>query len=448
VPVAVVADGASPRRLIGVNAAAADRGLVAGMPLQAALALVPELQALRRKPEAETQALEAVACWLYGFGAPVTVDAAACCVWVEIGGSLRRCGGWSGFARRFAEADAATELGFTRLPGIAPTLAAAALAARAGAGLARPILREGDIHSRIRGWPLALLPVEAPALALLHGAGLRRIGEVLALPEAALAQRCGPQLPLLLARLLGRAAEAWHAYEPPPQYRRRYELAGSVEHAEALLFPLRKMLGDFALYLRARDVAVQQFRLRFAGSGGRASGLDIGLLGPSRDAARLFAVVRERLEQLSLPGPVLELWLEAERFETAAAAQGGLFDGGAQQESFDILRERLLARLGGAAVRRLAVTADQRPEKTFIATWSAAADSPKEHPPRPPWLLFQPKPIAMPRLLGPPERIECGWWDGRHETRDYHLAEDASGRKLWVYRSLGSAQWHLHGLWQ
>ena len=70
------------------------------------------------------------------------------------------------------------------------------------------------------------------------------------------------------------------------------------------------------------------------------------------------------------------------------------------------------------------------------------------HPPRPYWLLPNPKPIPLPRLLGPPERIECGWWEGRQESRDYHLAEDLSGRKLWVYREPGDPQWRLHGLWE
>lgn len=74
------------------------------------------------------------------------------------------------------------------------------------------------------------------------------------------------------------------------------------------------------------------------------------------------------------------------------------------------------------------------------------------HPPRPPWLLPQPRCVPAPRLLGPPERIESGWWEGRQERRDYHLAEDESGRKLWVYRELrpelAESQWRLHGLWQ
>ncbi|MDB5973785.1 MAG: polymerase family protein, partial [Nevskia sp.] len=41
-----------------------------------------------------------------------------------------------------------------------------------------------------------------------------------------------------------------------------------------------------------------------------------------------------------------------------------------------------------------------------------------------------------------------GWWEGRQESRDYHLAEDPSGRKLWVYREPGDPQWRLHGLWE
>jgi protein ImuB len=102
--------------------------------------------------------------------------------------------------------------------------------------------------------------------------------------------------------------------------------------------------------------------------------------------------------------------------------------------------------LGEAAVRRLGIVPDHRPERAWRAGSAESAGSPL--PPRPFWLLPQPRPIPPPRLLGPPERIECGWWEGRHETRDYHLAEDESGRKLWVYRELGDSVWRLHGLWQ
>ncbi len=283
-------------------------------------------------------------------------------------------------------------------------------------------------------------------LDTLHGSGLRRIGEVLNLPADALGRRFGPEVPLLLARLLGRAKEAWESFEPPPIYRRGLELHGGAETAEALLFPLRKMLGDFALYLRGRDVAVQRFRLHFRDLGRNRTRLDLGLLAPTRDPQRLLLVLRERLEKIALKEPVLELFLEAKRFEPASAAQDDLFQTGSDSaESFETLQERLVARLGGGAVRTLATTPDHRPERAWTSTESPVAGTP---PPRPPWLLPQAKSIPPPRLLGPPERIESGWWEGRQERRDYHLAEDESGRKLWVYYKPGDRQWSLHGLWQ
>jgi protein ImuB len=446
-PVGVVEVQGTRRLVIATNPAAAQRGVGAGTPVNSALSLVPEIRLLPRDPQAERQALETLACWAYGLGTPVTLSSEGLAVWVEIRRSLRLFGGWPALRRHIAEQAGA--LPHTKQYGIAPTLSAAALLAHAGAGLQHPLTLRQEIPRTIRQWPLQLLPFEPAVTAVLHGSGLRRIGEVLALPRDSLGRRFGPQVPLALERLLGRAAETWQSFEPPPVYRRRFELPGFAETTEGLLFPLRKMLGDFALYLRARDVAVQRFQLRFRDLGRRCTRLDIGLLAPTRDPNRLLLVLRERLEKVELAEPVQELQLLARRFEPASAAQNDLFQSGSSStESFETLQERLVARLGRAAVRQLAVVADHRPERA----WSDAADeSEARHPPRPVWLLPEPRPIAEPVLLGPPERIECGWWEGRHAVRDYHLAEDAAGRKLWIYRQPegnGTCSWRLHGLWQ
>jgi protein ImuB len=46
-----------------------------------------------------------------------------------------------------------------------------------------------------------------------------------------------------------------------------------------------------------------------------------------------------------------------------------------------------------------------------------------------------------------PERIESGWWDaGEEVARDYFIAEDPRGARLWVFRQRGSRQWFLHGI--
>jgi protein ImuB len=46
-----------------------------------------------------------------------------------------------------------------------------------------------------------------------------------------------------------------------------------------------------------------------------------------------------------------------------------------------------------------------------------------------------------------PERIGPEWWQGDHETRDYFAVGDARGRWWWVYRTLPTNAWFLHGTW-
>ena len=50
-------------------------------------------------------------------------------------------------------------------------------------------------------------------------------------------------------------------------------------------------------------------------------------------------------------------------------------------------------------------------------------------------------------LLDGPERIESGWWDDFDVTRDYFVARDDSGVKLWIFRERNDQKnWFLHGV--
>jgi protein ImuB len=75
---------------------------------------------------------------------------------------------------------------------------------------------------------------------------------------------------------------------------------------------------------------------------------------------------------------------------------------------------------------------------------------------RPLWLLADPRPLPgdeRPRCDGPleleegPERIESGWWDGHDVRRDYYVARDRAGARLWVFRERqDGGRWFLHGV--
>jgi protein ImuB len=45
-----------------------------------------------------------------------------------------------------------------------------------------------------------------------------------------------------------------------------------------------------------------------------------------------------------------------------------------------------------------------------------------------------------------PERIETGWWLGRHTRRDYYRVETNAGLRFWLVRQIEDGRWFLHGV--
>jgi protein ImuB len=118
-------------------------------------------------------------------------------------------------------------------------------------------------------------------------------------------------------------------------------------------------------------------------------------------------------------------------------------------------------RLGLRAVHGIWPGREHRPERA----WETVPDPLR--PPRlqgdgvcgarrPLWVLDQPAILkarsGAPFFHGPltiesgPERIETGWWDGRDVQRDYYVARNPRGMRLWIFRERCTGGWHLHGL--
>jgi protein ImuB len=407
-PTAVVERTGGRKILTWIGDGARARGLKVSMSLPSALGLVPDLLALTRSPSAEKQALEGRACWAYQFGIPVTFDHARLAVWVEVGASIALNGGWPALATRLRESVQGSE--YRASFGVAPTIGASFLMARGAPNLEDPVSKTADLLSRLSPLSLDLLPFARDAIDMLRGAGLRSIGDVLKIPSSALALRVGPAAVRQIRVLLGESAEAWKAFELPSRFRRHLHFVDPIESIEGLLFPLRLILVDLTSWLHARDAAVQVFSLRLIDSRRRVSLHPIGLSSPTRDVTRLLLVLRAQLERLSVGDGIIDLAVEADRFEEFRPVQDTLFGASVSAGArYAELCERLTARLGREAVRRISVSPDQRPEASQGNDSVPGVDG-MRHPPRPLWLLPQPVPMAPPRLLGPPERIELGWW--------------------------------------
>ena len=169
-----------------------------------------------------------------------------------------------------------------------------------------------------------------------------------------------------LQRLYGEADDPLPWYAPPDRFDARIEMGYEVESHMALLFPLRRMIGDLCTALSIRDGGVQRFELRLEHEQGHTT-VDVGLLAPERDPALLFEVARSRLERVEVTRPVVALRLHAASLPPFVPASRDLFDQRLQQGTpWPQLRERLRGRRGSRqhrmqrTVRGAAFPADRR----------------------------------------------------------------------------------------
>jgi protein ImuB len=406
--------------------------------------LLPDLAVRERDRAAEAAALSALASWAGQFTPLLSLSSPS--VLLEVEGSLGLFGGPESLLKRVTEGVEA--LGYRTSLALAPTPLAAELLARAG-GVA--VVDREKLEASLAPLRLDLLGLTEDTREALGGLGLRTFGELLGLPRPGLVRRFGRGVPDLLDRALGRLPDPRPPFAPPPRFASGLELPAEVAGSEGLLFAAHRLLLELEGFLRARGAGVLSFSLELRHREGEPTRLRVGLSAPGRDPRRLLGLLRERLERTPLPAPAAALYLEAASLEPLAPRGRDLFEREAAALDGAPLIERLRARLGEEAVQGLALAADHRPERAFRWVSSAEEGTPEGNSPpgpRPLWLL--PEPVAVSRagfsLATGPERIESGWWDGADAARDYYVAEDAGGARLWLFRERREGRWFVHGI--
>lgn len=445
---------AQSQQLLVVNAAARAAGVQAGMKLGAARALAPQLRVRPREPAREDRALRQLAAWCLQFTPLVSLQPPLGLL-LEIGGSLRLFDGLDALLKRVRQGLA--DLGYQAVLSAAPTPAGAWLLARAGDEC--PLADQAELPARLGALPLHALELDPRQHQALTGLGLRTIGECSALPRAGLARRLGPDLPAQLDRALGKAPDPRRPYLPPPRFDSRLELPAEVDGWQPLLFPLRRMLNELSGFLHGLDSGIQRLELALEHADGADTLVTVGMVAPDRDAERLLKLCQERLQRVELRAPVRGIAMRVGKLEPFVPDAPTLLrdEPGRPKHLWTHLVERLYARLGDSAIQGLATHPEHRPERAwaYIKPGDTAPADGEEQ--RPLWLLPQPLPLRLrdrqPIWYGPlvlrcgPERIETGWWDGSDVRRDYYVAENPQGARVWVFREhRGGGGWFLHGI--
>lgn len=426
----------------------------AGEALASVQMRFPEVQPRARDLPAEKAALQALGCLAWQLGDHVLLideaprapfDTPFQAVTVDIEPSLQV---FRGLAPLLAEARRL--LGGTPYQarfGIAPTLEAAAVAAR----LQLPALTDRHtLRQQLAALPLQALRLPPPALEVLYASGHETLADVLRHDSASLAARLGPEFPRRLERLLGPAPDLRPRFTPAPRYRRKFDLDGEIDDWQALLFPLKRLFEEFEAYLRARQVAVAQVSVTLARRGARQEDFLLRTTAPGQDAAVFLRLIHERWNARPPQQAAGEIRLQADYFLPLRPPQTQLFqDESSSGDEWDAVVDRLHARLGEASIWRPGLASDHRPEHAWSAGGGPQAEAfeVSSLPPRPLWLLRQPQPApADIALQTPAERFVAGWWASPPVHRDYHFASGPNHEALWVCFDHLSGRYLTHGL--
>jgi protein ImuB len=449
----IVSSGGNRPTVLSCNPQARERGITAGMKVPAAVALAPDLLEHQRDATAERHALERIAGWASQF-APMVSLCPPAAVLLEVEGSLRLFEGLRALLLRLSEG--LSELGYAAAIAVAPTPGGATLLARAG--MSRSITDFAALGAALAGLPLALLDQPPETLRMLSVMGVHTLEACLALPREGLARRFGQGLLDELDRAFGRLPDPQNPYVPPARYKARLALPAPVYEVEPLLFAAKRMLLELTGALRMQQAGVTRLKLTLHHEDRRPTAVMLGFSSPSRDPQRILRLLRERLSRIQLPERVEAIQLDSEEARPLQSHNLSLFpeDKPPEEERWSLI-DHLRARLGVDAVYSIASHPDHRPESAWRMCEPGAARYGGALAERPLWLLDQPRRLReeaqAPILDGPltllngPERIEGGWWDGHDVARDYFVAADVQGRRVWVYRERQAARgWYLQGI--
>jgi len=352
---------------------------------------------------------------------------------------------------------------------VSPTPAASLLLARRGCNLL--VYRRDSLRSALGSLPLdALASSQAPAKARnrsrqLRNSGLQVMRDIWRLPRQALARRFGPDFVRQLDVCLGDMPMPVTLHQAPPHFSTTMDFDYAVEHSAFLFHAIEELLGRLCLYLRQRELAAAHLQLLLRHEHREDTRVAVELRLASRSLTHLSLLLETRIQALTLVAPVIGMQLEVQRFDAflpGHQAITGVTDAvhSADQTAIVQLLEQLQARLGNEAVRSLHCHAEHGPElagsdRTFAGITGSAASGAEYDLPvaaRPCWILEKPSALLPPafrtlQLLSGPERIETRWWSRQPLHRDYYVARNHQGMRLWIYHErTGERAWYLHGV--
>ena len=274
--------------------------------------------------------------------------------------------------------------------------------------------------------------------------GLKRIGQLYALPRTSLERRFHAKetAEAVLCRLdqaLGRRKEPRVPLLPSPDFVARLPFPEPLITHEGVLAGLDHLTSTLCAKLARAGRGCRRLALWVARADGSSTVIEAGLSAPSREPEHLLRLIEDKVETLDMGFGVDLMSLAALVTETLLPAQTSLTQGNGKAAAEPLI-DRLINRLGARAVRRLFPKGSHIPElaqglKSAFAGPSFWPELSSPKPRRPQLLFSRPEPLTVLAEIpeGPPARFT---W--RHVTRRVIKAEGPERIAPEWWRSLPS----------
>jgi protein ImuB len=325
-----------PGVVLDADPVAMAMGVRRGMPLGSAHRLAPEATFLDPDLVADeailATALDRLAAFSPGLAAQTDPTAAAFGrIEIQVDGLERLWGPEPLLVGRAASTLATTLPGRPR-SGIAGTRFAALVAAATAHDGEPVIVPPGREAAFLAPLPAALLTTDAEIRGRLARFGLRRIGQVAAIPRSALVARFGADGERLHAHARGEETDRFVPRWAPERLILALPVEPAVEDLEPLRFLLHRLAGALADQLAGRGMAAGRAHLRLAldttfadRDTPAALAFEQRLPEPTAEGEAIERLLLARLERTPPPAPVGRLELELVDVGPAAGQQLSLF---------------------------------------------------------------------------------------------------------------------------
>ena len=318
-------------------------------------------------PTDDATELEKVALWATRFSPLVAVDPPDGLL-LDVAGCEHLFGGVGGLLDEVRSG--LRRQGWVAWLAAAPTFACAWAAARWGDG-PLAIVEDGGVEEALYALPAAALRLEEEQIEALAEVGLEQIGQLVCVPREDLGARFGVGLVRRLDQARGLLPEVLRSVlaEAPLRVRRIFD--GGVTQVETINHAARELLDALIEALKEGCQGVRRLLVVLQRVDETAVRIELPLTYPCQDAGHLWTLLSPRLERVQMGFGVEEMTLEATRADVVPARPLALW-GQQQAEELAVsdeargeLLDKLIDRLGAAAVQRVEVREEYAPERAF-----------------------------------------------------------------------------------